>query len=112
MSTITETLKAKLDELDLDRRLNEFVTEAEKAINTGLSQAGEFVHERRGDIDRLLDTATEKINTKTQGEYADHVVKVRSFVTAGVDKLAEKRPAAETASDTAPQASPFDDPSV
>ncbi|RYE78726.1 MAG: hypothetical protein EOO74_04865 [Myxococcales bacterium] len=104
MSTITETLKQKLDELDLDRRLNEFVDQAEQSFQTALSQAGGYVHERRADIDRLLDTATEKINTQTQGQYSDHVVKVRGHIAAGVDKLAAKRAGAEG------PGSPYDDP--
>lgn len=102
MSNITETLKQKLDELDLDRRLNEAVDQAEKSIQTALTQAGGYVHERREDIDRFLDTATEKINTKTQGQYADQVTKVRGHIVSGVDKLAEKRE---------PE-SPYEDPSA
>lgn len=90
MSNITETLKQKLDELDLDRRLNEFVDQAEKGFATALTQAGDYVSTRREDIDRFLDTATEKINAKTEGQYADQVTKVRGHVAAGVDKLVQK----------------------
>lgn len=91
MSNITETLKQKLDELDLDRRLNEFVDQAEKAAQTALSQAGGYVHQHREDIDRLLGTASGKINEKTQDKYADQVSKVQEHVISGVEKLAQKR---------------------
>jgi hypothetical protein len=92
MSNITETLKQKLDELDIDRRLDEFVDQAERSVQSVLAQAGHYVHDRRGDIDRVLDSATETINTRTQGKYADQVIKVRGHVVAGVDKLAGQRP--------------------
>ena len=91
MSNITETLKQKLDELDLDRRLNEFVDQAEKATHSALSQAGNYVHEHREDIDRMLDTATGKINQRTQDKYADQVGRVHAQVLTGVEKLARKR---------------------
>ena len=102
MSNITENLKQKLDELDLDRRLNEFVDQAEKSLQGALTQAGGYVHERRGDIDKFLDSATDKINTKTQGQYADQVTRVRGHIVAGVDKLAAKRESE----------SPYDNPTV
>ncbi len=91
MSDINETLKRKIDELDLDRRLNGFVDQAEKAAQTALSQAGGYVHQHRDDIDRLLGTATGKINEKTQDKYAAQVSKVQDHVIIGVDKLADKR---------------------
>ena len=91
MSNITETLKAKLDELDLDRRLNELVEQTERSFQTALTQAGDYVHERRDDIDKMLDKATEAVNTKTQGKYADQVTNVRAHVSSGVDKIADKR---------------------
>lgn len=91
MSDITETLKRKLDELDLDRRLNEFVDQAEKTAQTALRQAGEFAHQHREDIDQLLGNTTEKINQKTQAKYADRLDKMHGQVIAGVERLADKR---------------------
>lgn len=91
MNNITETLKQKIDELDLDRRLIEVVDQAEKSMHTALTQAGGYVHERRDHIDRFLESATEKINAKTEGQYAEQLTKVRGHIATGVDKLADRR---------------------
>ena len=92
MSTITETLKAKLDELDLDRRLDELTRATEDAVKKAVAHAGDLAHDNREKVSALLDKASAVIDEKTDGKYRDQVTKVRTQVETGVDKLAAKRP--------------------
>lgn len=91
MSRINETLKQKIDELDLDRRLNELTEQAEQVVTRAIDIAADYAHEHRDDVDRLLTRATTAIDERTEGKYADKVSKVRNQVDLGVEKLAERR---------------------
>jgi ElaB/YqjD/DUF883 family membrane-anchored ribosome-binding protein len=91
MSKINETLKQKIDELDLDSRLNEFSDRAEEAFKRALDTAAEYAHEHRDDVDRLLTRVSTSIDERTEGRYADQVTKVREQLDRGVDRLAERR---------------------
>lgn len=93
MSRINETLKQKIDELDLDRRLNDLTISAEQAVNRALDGAADYAQEHRDDLDRLLNRVSSTIDERTQGKYADRVDRVREQVEKGVSRLAERRPA-------------------
>lgn len=90
--SFTESLKAKLDELDVDRRVNELVAQAEDVVVRGVTRAGELTHEHRDQIDGLLDRAGSAVDRRTDGKYADRIGRVRSQVDRGVERLAEQRP--------------------
>ena len=75
MSTITETLKAKLDELDLDRRLDELTRATEDAVKKAVAHAGDLAHDNREKVSALLDKASAVIDEKTDGKYRDQVTK-------------------------------------
>jgi ElaB/YqjD/DUF883 family membrane-anchored ribosome-binding protein len=92
MSSINETLKQKIDEWDLDRRLNELVDSAEKVFHRAVETAAEVAHDRRDDVDRVLDTLSTKLDERTEGKYAERVDQVRGHVENGLDRLAEHRP--------------------
>lgn len=91
MSRINETLKQKIDELDLDRRINVLAEQAEQAVVRAMDTAADYAHEHRDDVDRLLTRATTAIDERTDGRYADTVSKVRHQLDRGVEKLAERR---------------------
>jgi ElaB/YqjD/DUF883 family membrane-anchored ribosome-binding protein len=95
MSDINETLKRKIDELDLDRRVNGFVVQAETVLKRAVETAGDFAHEHRDDVDRALDRVSSRIDERTDGKYAAQVGKVRGQVELGLEKLAERRPDGE-----------------
>ncbi len=101
MSRINETLKQKIDDLDLDRRLNDFTEQAEQAANRALDTAGGFAREHRDDVERLLDRVSTTIEKRTDGKYADKVNRVREQVERGVGRLAERPPPDDTGSDSA-----------
>jgi ElaB/YqjD/DUF883 family membrane-anchored ribosome-binding protein len=92
MSEINETLKNIIDELDLDRRVNEFVGQTETLLKRAVETAADFAHEHRDDVDRALDRITAQIEDRTDGRYADQVGKVRGQVEIGLTRLAERRP--------------------
>jgi ElaB/YqjD/DUF883 family membrane-anchored ribosome-binding protein len=95
MSDINETLKRKIDELDLDRRVNDFVIQAETVLKRAVETAGDFAHEHRDDVDRALDRVSARFEERTDGKYSAQVSKVRGQVELGLEKLAERRPDAE-----------------
>ncbi|MBK8470573.1 MAG: antitoxin [Candidatus Phosphoribacter sp.] len=110
MSSITETLKSKLDDLDLDRRVDELTVVAEKAVKRAVGHVGELAHDNRERVAGLLDKAGSAIDERTDGKYATQVDKVRTQVVAGVDKLATKRPASGNDFSDAPADTPQDAP--
>jgi ElaB/YqjD/DUF883 family membrane-anchored ribosome-binding protein len=95
MSRINETLKQKIDELDLDRRLNELAAQAEQAVGRALDTAADYANEHRDDVDRLLTRVTSTIDERTDGKYADKVTQVRQTVERGVTKLTDRRPSGD-----------------
>lgn len=89
---ITDNLKQKLDELEIERHVTEAAAEIERTVVEVVQKAGSLTHERRGDIEGWLDKATQAINERTDGRYADQVSGVRSTIESGVGKLADQRP--------------------
>ena len=89
--TITDTLKKKLDELEIERHVAETTAEIERVVIDAVGKAGNLAHERRTDIAGWLDKAGEAINERTEGRYADQVAGVRSKIEHGVDKVASQR---------------------
>ena len=91
MSRINETLKQKIDELDLDRRLNDVVDSAEHVLGKVVETAGGYAHDHRDDIERTLDKVTGTIEDRTEGKYSDRVDQLRRQLGTGLDRLAERR---------------------
>lgn len=89
--TITDTLKQKLDELEIERHVTEAAAEIERAVVDAVEKVGGLAHERRPDIDGWLDKASEAINDRTEGRYADQVASLRGQIEYGVDKVAAQR---------------------
>ena len=92
MSRINETLKQKIDELDLDTRLNEAVDQAERVVQRGLDTAADLARDHRDDVERALDRISASIDGRTEGKYAEQVGRVRGTVELGLRKLAERHP--------------------
>jgi hypothetical protein len=87
---INDKLKQKIDELDLDRRLDTAVRQAEAAMAQARDKAAELADERGDDLERLLDKVTTSIDSRTDGRFAAPIGKVRGQVSAGVARLAER----------------------
>lgn len=103
MSEINETLKNIIDELDLDRRVNEFAGQTETLLKRAVETAADFAHEHRDDVERTLDRISTRIDEGTEGRYAAQVGKVRDQVELGLTKLAEHRPASDSQAPDAAQ---------
>lgn len=89
---LTDGLKAKIEDLQLERRISELTAQAEDLVIRGLAKAGEATHEHRAQIDGLLDKAGSAIDQRTEGKYADKVSRARTQLERGVERLAERRP--------------------
>ncbi|WP_426247518.1 antitoxin [Nocardioides sp. LHG3406-4] len=89
--TISDRLKQKIDDLEIERRVADAIAEGERTVVEAVEKAGSLAHERRTDIEGWLDKAADSVNGRTQGRYADKVDAVRDQIVSGVDKLAEKR---------------------
>jgi RNA-splicing ligase RtcB len=88
---LAEQIRAKMDEYEVDRHLNELATTLEHAVRTGMTMAGEFAHEHKGDFERLIDKAASAVDRRTDGKHADKIQQVRGSLERGVDKIAEQR---------------------
>lgn len=84
---LSDRLKAAIDQLDLDTKL----ARAEDAWQRSRGSVGEYTHKRRDDIERVLDTAAEKLNAGTDGRYADRVARLREGARSGLDRIEESR---------------------
>src|SRR6478736_1915271 len=84
-----DKLKKKAEELDLETKARQLQESATQAAKQARVKAGDFAVENREKIDGYVETATTKIDEKTEGKYADKVAKVREHVDRGVDKVAE-----------------------
>jgi RNA-splicing ligase RtcB len=89
---IGETLRAKLEEYDVERHLSDVAETVEHVVRQGVSRAGEFTHQHKGDIDRLLDKAATAVDRRTEGRHADKINQLRGSLERGVEKIAEQRP--------------------
>jgi RNA-splicing ligase RtcB len=90
---LAETIRAKMEEYEVDRRLNQIASTLEDAVRGGVAKAGALAHEHRGDIDRLLDKAVSAVDRRTEGKHADKLQQVRGSLERGVDRIAEQRDA-------------------
>ncbi|WP_222594121.1 antitoxin [Terrabacter aerolatus] len=84
-----DKLKKKAEELDLDAKARQLQEAATQAAKQAREKAGDFAVENRDKIDGYVETASAKIDEKTEGKYSDKVAKVREQVDRGVDKVAE-----------------------
>lgn len=88
---LADQIRAKMEEYEVDRHLNELATTLEHAVRTGLEKAGEFAHEHKGDFERLIDKAAGVVDRRTDGKHADKIQQVRGSLERGVDKIADQR---------------------
>jgi ElaB/YqjD/DUF883 family membrane-anchored ribosome-binding protein len=88
---LTDQIRSKMDEYEVDRHLNELATTLEHAVRTGVAKAGEFAHEHKGDIERLIDKAASAVDRRTDGKHADKIQQVRGSLERGVEKIADHR---------------------
>ena len=88
---LADQIRAKMDEYDVDRHLNELATSLEGAVRQGVTMVGEFAHEHKGDLERLIDKAAGDVDRSTDGKHADKIEPVRGSLERGVDKLADQR---------------------
>ncbi|WP_110240343.1 hypothetical protein [Nocardioides gilvus] len=89
--SFADNIKAKIKDVDLEAQLTSLVDEGEQLVKEGVTKAGALAHDKRDDIDGWLGKATEAINTKTEGKYADQLTKLRTTLLSGVEKVAEHR---------------------
>ncbi len=93
MATLNDNLKKTIDDLELDRRLQQLGEFAQKTVADVKAQAGSLAHDKRGRVDELLARATDALDQRTDGKYHDKAVKFSAAVGGVVDKVAEGRPA-------------------
>jgi hypothetical protein len=107
---LADAIKAKMEEYEVDRHLNDFADTIEGAVRQGVAKAGAVVHEHRDDIDRLLDKAAGLVDRHTDGKHTERVSDVRGSLERGVAKLADQRPDVEPGAEPGPGPGPSDVP--
>ena len=87
---ISEAIKAKLEEYEVERRVSELAAQAEELLAQGVARAGALTREHRHDLDRLLDRAADAVDRRTEGRHATRISQVRLQIDRGVERLAEQ----------------------
>jgi hypothetical protein len=90
-----ETIRAKMEEYEVDRHLEEIASTLEHAVRQGIAKVGELAHEHKGDIERLFDKAASALDSRTDGRHAETISQVRGSLERGVDRIADQRPGDE-----------------
>ena len=91
---IADKLKQTIDELEIDRHVNDLVTQLETAFTSARDKVATLADERGDEVERFLDKMSTSIDERTEGRFAPHVHRVRETVSTGVARLAEYRPSA------------------
>ena len=86
---ISETIKAKLEQYDVERHVSELATQAEHLLEQGRARAAELAREHRDDLDRLIDRAAHAVDRHTEGRHAARIGQVRLQIERGGERLAE-----------------------
>ena len=76
----------------LKGKLGEAAVQARDAAEQARLRAGSFAAEHSGTAGDAIDRAAHFVNQRTEGKYADTVVKVSGVARKGVDKAAEQGP--------------------
>jgi hypothetical protein len=87
-----ETLRAKLEEYDVERHLGDFAAQVEHLVRQGVETVGAIAHEHRDDIGGFLSRTAEALDRRTDGRHAETISEVRGQLERGVERLAEHRP--------------------
>lgn len=101
--SINESLKKTIDDLDLDRRVEDLNRLAKKTFEDAKVRSSVLAAENRGKVDEWVAKATEAVDARTDGKYHDKMQKFSVAVGSAVDKVAERGSAA-TSADPAPGA--------
>jgi len=92
-TNIADKLKQTIDELEIDRHVNDFVVQIETVFSAARDKVGALAAERGDEVESFLDKMSTTIDERTEGRYAGQVGKVRDTVSTTVARLAEHAPA-------------------
>jgi hypothetical protein len=87
-----QTIKAKLEELEVEDRLEEVVNELGELVAQGIAKAGTLVHDHRGEIDALLVKASDAVDRSFDHKHTARIDSMRIRIEHGVDRIADHRP--------------------
>ena len=88
---LTETIRAKLEEYDVERHLEELAATIESAVREGVAAVATLAHDHRDDIGGFLARTAEALDRRTEGRHAATIEQVRGQLERGVDRIAEQR---------------------
>lgn len=100
--SINESLKKTIDDLDIDRRVEDLNRLAQKVK----AQVGTLAADNRDKVDGWVTKATDVVDSRTEGKYHDKMQKFSVALGSAVDKVAEQRPEARMPHSPAPQDGP------
>lgn len=102
--SISETLKQRIDELDLDRRLDEVVEQAQSALTVARERAAELAVDHGDELRTWIDRAATTVDSRTEGRWSEQVDRVRDGLSGSIERLAED--AGRQSDDPDPSAGP------
>lgn len=105
--TITDMLREKAEQLQVERRLEQLGAATAKAVDEAKSRLGTVAHDNQAKVEAMLDKAGATIDERTGGKYGQTVAKVKSQLSHVVETVAQQRPTApEDESFSAPTDAP------
>jgi hypothetical protein len=87
-----ETLRAKLEEYDVERHLGDFAAQLEDVVRQGVEAIGSLAHEHRDEVVGFLSRTAESLDRRTDGRHAETISEFRGQLERGVERIAEQRP--------------------
>jgi hypothetical protein len=90
-----DAIRDKLEEYEVERRLEEFAHEVEDVVRRGMEVVGAFAHEHRHDVTDFLARAADALDRRTEGRHAEAIHDVRGQLERGFQRIADQRSDAE-----------------
>ena len=103
--SINESLKKSIDDLDIDRRVEDLNKLALQTIQEVKASVGALAADHRGTLEEWVGKATYAVDARTDGKYHDKMQKFSVVVGNVVEKVADQRPAAADDASTGPASS-------
>lgn len=100
---LSDDVKKVLDDLQVDKRLQEASEAIERHAGTAVQSLGSYVAAREDKLGELIERTAGQVDERTEGRWTEQIDKVRAGLHTGVTKLAEKKPGEAVATTEPPE---------
>ena len=94
---LSDDVKKVLDDLQVEKRLQEASEAIDRHAGTAVQSLGSYVAAREDKIGELIERTAGQVDERTEHRWTEQIDKVKAGLSNGVAKLAEKKPGTEVA---------------